>query len=189
MALVVLDYEESANDGAFYADEGFRTVERIVEYERRGCWLENPSPPMPTRLAGPEDVGAILSIERESFPWLWWNSEAELRHYQQLPGVEIYLSLEAGRPVGYAGITVRGSAGHLDRLAVRQAFQRRGHGAALLTLTLERMGSLGVRRVTLSTQEDNYKSQALYERYGFRQGRWAYDIRGLWLREPEEAVS
>ena len=49
------------------------------------------------------------------------------------------------------------------------------------------MGALGARRVTLSTQEDNHRSQALYERFGFRRTRWAYEIWGLWLGEPVEA--
>jgi GNAT superfamily N-acetyltransferase len=189
VSLVVLDFEESGSDGVFYADEGFRAVERIVEYERRGCFVERLPWPVPIRRAGPEDARVILSIERESFPWLWWNSAAELAHYQTMPGVELYLSFEDGLPVGYAGITIRGSAGHLDRLAVHRRCQGRGHGAALLVHTLDRMSQYGVRRVTLSTQADNHKSRSLYERYGFRQGRWTYDIRGLWLREPEEGES
>lgn len=189
VALVIVDFDEAGNDGGFYVDEGFAPVDRIVEYERRGCWVDRPPASVPLRSYRPEDVDVVLEIERESFPWLWWNSRAELEHYYRMPEVELHLGLDGDAPVGYAGITIRGTAGHIDRLAVRRSHQRRGYGAAMLVHALERMGRAGVRRVTLSTQEDNVKSQALYQRYGFQRGRWTYDIRGLWLREPPETKS
>ena len=189
-ALVMLDFEEGGNEAAVYASLGFRTVDRIIEYERPGCDLTVPVQGRPIRAyrRGDQiDANAVLEIERESFPWLWWNSAAELAAYESTPGVEIYLALDGGEPVGYAGITLRGQAAHLDRLAVRASVQRHGYGVALVAHCLSRMSDLGVRRVTLSTQEGNYRSRSLYERLGFRLGRWSYDLRGLWLRQPEEA--
>jgi GNAT superfamily N-acetyltransferase len=187
VALVVLDFEESGNDAEFYSNEGFRPIERIVEYERRGSWVGDHPGRISVRPFEPSQADAVLEMERQSFPWLWWNSRAELEHYYRLPEVEMYLSFDGDLAVGYAGITVRGGAGHIDRLAVRSSHQRQGHGSALLIHVLHRLGNHGVRRVTLSTQADNYRSQSLYERYGFHRSRWAYDIRGLWLREPPEA--
>lgn len=187
--LVVLDLEESGSDGGFYAAEGFRTIERIVEYERRGCRHGVPVSSVPTRLYRTEDLDAVLAIDQVSFPWLWRNSREEMIAYERALGVRVCVSLESDLPVGYVGMTVRGVSGHIDRLAVRREHQGRGHGSALLALALDEMDRLGVRRVTLSTQEGNHRSQALYERFGFRRGRWTYDIRGLWLREPQEATS
>jgi RimJ/RimL family protein N-acetyltransferase len=43
----------------------------------------------------------------------------------------------------------------------------------------------GAKQVALTTQDYNYRSQRLYERNGFRRGRWAYEIYGRWLNAPE----
>jgi ribosomal protein S18 acetylase RimI-like enzyme len=188
VALVVLDFEEGAGNAGFYVQEGFTTVDRIVEYERQ---IQPPAPRVeaaPVRAYQPGDFEAVLEIDHASFPWLWWNGDAELDAYLNTPGVEIFVSLDGdGRPVGYAGLTIRGTFAHLDRLAVHAAYQRRHHGATLLTFVLDQMRGIGIRRIALSTQQDNYRSQALYERYGFTRGRWSYDIRGVWLREPISA--
>jgi ribosomal protein S18 acetylase RimI-like enzyme len=184
VTLVVLDFEESASGGSLYTEEGFATIDRIVEYERRIDGVEHPTGVAAVRALQADDFDAIVEIDHGSFPWLWWNSTAELDAYLATPGVHVYVSLDGDRPVGYAGLTVRGTFAHLDRLAVQQRHQGRGHGAALVAQVLDRMGAVGVRRIALSTQEDNRRSQALYERHGFTRGRWSYDIRGVWLREP-----
>ena len=184
--LVVLDYQEASNDTAFYTENGFWPIERIIEYERTPGSSQLPEPGAPIRRAHTHDLETILEIERDSFPWLWWNSPVELAIYQRQPGVELYLSFDGDRAIGYAGVTVRGTNGHLDRLAVRQACQGKGHGSALTSSVLRRLEDIGVRRVALSTQQNNHRSQALYERHGFRRTRWTYDIRGFWLREPRE---
>jgi ribosomal protein S18 acetylase RimI-like enzyme len=188
VTLVVLDFEEGAGHAGFYAQEGFTTIDRIVEYERQIQPPVREVRAVPVRAYQPDDFEAVVEVDHASFPWLWWNSESELDTYLHTPGVEIYVSLDGGgRPVGYAGLTIRGTFVHLDRLAVHEAYQRRHHGATLLTFVLDEMRAIGVRRIALSTQEDNYRSQALYERYGFSRGRWSYDIRGIWLREPVPA--
>jgi ribosomal protein S18 acetylase RimI-like enzyme len=191
-ALIILDFEEGANEAPFYHQLGFKAIDRIVEYERPGCNLDAPVAARqirPYRRGDRSDAAAVLAIERESFPWLWWNSPAELAAYESTPDVEMFVALDNIEPVGYAGITVRGAVAHLDRLAVKASRQRHGYGAALVAHCLGRLSRLGVRRVTLSTQEDNYRSRSLYERLGFRLGRWTYDIRGLWLQQPEDPDS
>jgi ribosomal protein S18 acetylase RimI-like enzyme len=183
VALVVLDFEEGAGRDTFYSEMGFESIERIVEYDRRIGPIDQPSRAVEVRPFEPRDFDSVLEVDHDSFPWLWWNSAAELDGYLEMPGVRLFVSLDGGQPVGYAGVTVRGTFAHLDRLAVRVGRQSRGHGASLLTVVLEHLESIGVRRIALSTQENNYRSQALYERFGFTRGRWTYDIRGLWLRE------
>jgi len=182
--LVVLDFEEGAGGGDFYAAEGFATIDRIVEYDRQIQALPRPVQAVPVRDYRSGDFDAVLEVDHASFPWLWWNSAAELDAYLAMPGVMIIVSLDGDRPVGYAGLTVRGTLAHLDRLAVHEERQRRGHGATLVTFVLDQLKAIGVRRIALSTQEDNFRSQALYERYGFTRGRWSYEIRGIWLRDP-----
>ena len=188
-ALVVLDFEEDGNEASFYYQLGFDIIERIIEYERLGCDLDTPVPTRPIRsyrVGDPSDARAVLAVERKSFPWLWWNSAEELAAYESTPGVQLFLALDGAEVVGYAGISVRGPAAHLDRLAVTATHQRHGYGAALVAHCLGRLVDRGVRRVTLSTQESNYKSRSLYERLGFRLGRWSHDISGLWLGKPDE---
>lgn len=185
--LVVVDGECQIGDLAVYRDLGFVPLDEIVVFERWGCAVTTPMPPVPLRPYRPEDRGAILAVEWAAFPWLWWNSPAELDHYTAQRGVEVYVTLAGDRVVGYAGFTVRGAFGHLDRLAVHPDYQRQGRGTALVIWTLRRMGELGVRTVTLSTQVDNARSQALYRRLGFRPTRWRYPIYGLWLEAWEAA--
>src|SRR5262249_50728357 len=96
-------------------------------------------------------------------------------------GVEVLVGCLDSRIVGYAGFVVYHHDGHLDRLAVRGVEQGRGFGRALLIDSLARMREHGARRVALTTQEDNVRSQALYLANGFPRSRWTYEIHGRWL--------
>jgi ribosomal protein S18 acetylase RimI-like enzyme len=186
-SLVVADYQVQQHV-PLLSNEGFGVVETIVRYERSGCEVNIPVQDVALRRYDQCDEASVLQIERESFPWLWWNSPGELGWYSRLPGVEIHVLDEGSEPVGYFGFTFNGRDGHLDRIAVRRAWQGKGYGAALLARCLQRMGEIGVRRVALSTQISNRVSQAMYQRYGFERSHWSYDIRGYWLSDvPEQA--
>lgn len=183
--LIVLDYGLEARDPAFYRQAGFQLVERILEYERPHQPIHRALPRQGAlRLYEPADRPAVLAVERESFPWLWWNSPEEWDSYIATPGVEVAVATLDEEIVGYAGWVVYHRDGHLDRLAVRQTEQGHGFGAALLTAALARMEERGARRVALTTQETNVRSQRLYEQNGFRRARWTYDIHGRWLSRP-----
>jgi ribosomal-protein-alanine N-acetyltransferase len=188
--LIVLDYGLEANDPDFYRRGDFRLVERILEFERPDLPLA--TPPTPDRFEvqtyQPSDREAILDLERNSFPWLWWNSSEEWDRYVITPAVEVLVGRIDGRIVGYAGFVVHRRDGHLDRLAVSEAEQGRGFGASLLSASLSRMSERGAKLVTLTTQEQNFRSQKLYEQNGFRRGRWTYEIYGRWLDTAEGNV-
>lgn len=182
--LLVLDYGLGALDQRFFRAEGFNLVERILEYERGDYPVDRLSVPgLTIRRYRPEDREGVLELERESFTWLWWNSSEEWDAYTSTREVEIIVGWVGERIVGYAGFVVYGREGHLDRLAVRRSLQGNGYGAALLSAALIRLQSRGARRVALTTQEDNRRSQALYTRNGFQRGRWTYEIYGKWLDE------
>ena len=184
--LVVLDFGFDTSDRSLISDAGFDVIDRIVEYVRLNCDVGDVTTrAVQIRPYRPEDRAAVLDLERHSFPWLWWNSVDEWGTYLATTGVEVMLAEDAGEIVGYSSFTVRGRAGHLDRLAVRDSRQGAGFGAALLVDALQRMGRAGVQQVSLTTQEDNDRSQRLYERYGFRRGKWVYEIYGKWLAGPE----
>jgi len=187
--LVVLDYGLEALDPSFFRQVGFNLVERIVEYERSSASIvARPRPDLTVRLYRAADRDAILDLERVSFDWLWWNSADEWDAYVATPAVEVLVGSVDGRIIGYAGMTVYRRDGHLDRLAVREDEQGRGYGSGLLTEALLRMDVRGARRVGLTTQEHNARSQTLYEHYGFHRGRWTYSIHGRWLN-PEDLTS
>ena len=128
------------------------------------------------------NLGTTLEIDHAAFPWMWWNSEPEFTFYLGVPGVQAIVGLSAGRQVAYAGFTTQGTWGHLDRIAVDPAAQGGSYGAAILAHALRAMSRLGVTRVTLSTQNDNYQAHRLYEGFGFQQTNNSQLIIGRWLR-------
>jgi len=60
-----------------------------------------------------------------------------------------------------------GKAAWLEDCIVHPDYRRRGIGAALLAHVLEQARALGATRVTLLTDGDNARAQALYKRLGF----------------------
>lgn len=186
--LIVLDYGLEALDPAFYRRAGFNLIERIVEYERPdGEVRQRPRAGLTVRPYQLEDRSAILDLERESFEWLWWNSPEEWDYYSATPAVDVIVGCCDAKVIGYASFVTHRRDGHLDRLAVRRDYQGQGYGAGLLTEALTRLRARGAKRVALTTQEDNHRSQALYERYGFHRGRWSYAIHGRWLTPEDES--
>ena len=188
--LLILDYSVEANDPAFFRGAQFQLVERILEYERFEAPID--IRPLPGRFAirpyNGEERPEVLQVEKKSFPWLWWNSYDEWDRYVVTPGVEVLVGWVDDRVVGYAGFSVHRRDGHLDRLAVAEDVQGRGLGASLLAASLARMAERGARDTSLTTQEQNIRSQKLYEQNGFRRGRWGYDIFGRWLDATKGTV-
>lgn len=189
VALLVVDHGPYASDPSFCDHLGLTVVERIIEYERPNLPVPPKRTALPIRSYQPADRDPVLEVERHSFPWLWWNSPEEWDHYLAGEGVQVLVGLLEQQVVGYAGFTVYRRDGYLDRLAVHKDFQGRGFGAALLVEALSAMVGAGARQIRLTTQEDNRRSRALYERHGFRPGRWVYEIYGNWLAQPEESHS
>lgn len=116
----------------------------------------------------PVAVDQVTLIDQSAFPWLWRNSRAEFDVYLDTPGVSVSFVVKAGLPVAYVGTTVFTEWGHLDRIAVAPEHQGRGFGRAALILAIDSLRQRGARRVALSTQRTNTRSQHLYERFGFR---------------------
>ncbi|HLZ07526.1 MAG TPA: GNAT family N-acetyltransferase [Chloroflexota bacterium] len=185
--LAVLDYSLGARDPGFFRRHGFTLIERILEYERPAApVVRQPFPDgFLVRPYTENDRVAILALERESFPWLWWNSDPEWDSYVANIEVEIFVGTFEGEVVGYAGFVMFRHEGHLDRLAVHRNYHGRRFGASLLAEALGRMTSRGASRIALTTQEDNVRSQRLYEQNGFRRARWTYEIHGKWLAPRE----
>ena len=90
--------------------------------------------------------------------------------------------------MAYFGVTLFPDWGHLDRIAVVPLQQGRGFGLETLGLAVATMRKRGARRVGLSTQRSNRRSQQLYERFGFQRTP-AHDYRlfGAWCRPEPHA--
>jgi ribosomal protein S18 acetylase RimI-like enzyme len=185
---LMIDLDEERPRG-FYRRAGLHPIERIVTYDlRRGN--QRLAQASKTRFiraeAGREDhLQALMAIDRQSFPWLWWNTPEEFAHYEAQPGVEIYLGIRDGRAVSYCGFTIFLGWAHLDRIAVSPEHQGSGVGRDTLAFVIEELFRVPVDRIGLSTQELNERSRRLYEASGFRRSPgYDYCLYGMAHREP-----
>ena len=71
---------------------------------------------------------------------------------------------------------------HINNIAVRPAYRRRGLGGALLHAVMKEGLRLGARLAVLEVRAANRAAQALYESYGFR----VVGRRGGYYSEPPE---
>jgi ribosomal protein S18 acetylase RimI-like enzyme len=192
--LVLLPSDIWNEHSRLYSDLDFGLIERIVFFERdlptwdkRLRTTDDASDPklpiLDFSLATTTDLDLVLQLDQRSFPWLWWNARDDMAAYMQIAGVYVYIAKQDQAPVGYASFTMYNGWAHLDRLAVIQAQQGRGYGAAQLAYILRLMSDLGARSVGLSTQENNVRSHRLYRRFGFRQTR---DTLGIYGKAIEE---
>lgn len=120
------------------------------------------------------DLLEVVEIEETSGLSRWgWAA-----YYAELQGVNRDLMLiarlapapiiEHQRIAGY--IVARESAGelHINNVAVRDQYRRRGIGNALLARIMETAKRLKVRVAFLEVRSGNHAAQALYEKNGFR---------------------
>lgn len=123
----------------------------------------------------------LLALDNAAFPWLWRNSLEEFGEYLASPGVQVLAFYAEDELVAYIGITKFEGWGHIDRVAVLPERQGEGFGQAAVTLGLASLRKGGARRVGLSTQRSNVRSQRLYERLGFqRTPELDYHLYGAW---------
>ncbi|MFT4135432.1 MAG: ribosomal protein S18-alanine N-acetyltransferase [Microbacterium sp.] len=159
---------------------------------------------MTLRTAGPGDLGAIMALERASFPTDAW-SEAMMREELHSPYGRYLVVEEHGRLLGYGGVrAVRGAAdADIQTLAVADDARGRGRGRALLLALLELARERGARTVFLEVRADNPVAEALYRSVGFvelgRRARYyqpddvdavvmKLDLRG-WAARPRQEAS
>jgi ribosomal protein S18 acetylase RimI-like enzyme len=189
MELALLSEHQESRNPKLYERAGFELLEHILIYELPGIPSLDPAQfrldfreMMALR---PGDLDALLELDHESFPWLWWNSEGEFLNYGRSRGVKIYGGYDQhGRLVSYIGVTLFRSWGHLDRIAVRPELQGQGIGLESLEYAIFALAQSGANRIGLSTQARNERSRLLYERYGFhRVSKQDYYLYGVWLQD------
>jgi ribosomal protein S18 acetylase RimI-like enzyme len=132
-----------------------RSVEMAIDYDRP---VEEPAPAVAVGFrAGP------WSIEQ---PWeaATWRGLDPYRNHATVDGEDVASCLYAVMPVISAkrGVLV----GSIGGLRTAEAWRRKRIASFLVARALNYMRKLGVRRVTLGTQHDNWAAHATYRRLG-----------------------
>jgi ribosomal-protein-alanine N-acetyltransferase len=113
-----------------------------------------------------EDIGAILGIERRSFPtpWTEWMFVSHLK----FTGISVNLVLETGEGIsGYAIAWVAYDEIHLLSIAVGPEHRRLGYGRALIEEIIRCGRARGGSLVVLEVREGNEPARNFYKNMGF----------------------
>ena len=125
------------------------------------------SGPIVERLAGANDLDAVLAIEEASFnnPTTREWYEGELKR----PDVcFIYVLRTAEHPVaGFCAFWLVVDQAHINNLAVRPELRGRGLGTYLLDSIVTEALHLGAASLTLEVRRSNVAAQRLYAKAGF----------------------
>lgn len=118
---------------------------------------------MTIRLATPDDLAAIMRIERSSFPTDAW-SEAAMAEELASPHGHYLVDDVAGAIVGYAGLrAVQGASdADIQTIALDADHRGTGRGRRLLTALLDEATRRGARDVFLEVRADNPAAEQLY---------------------------
>ena len=120
------------------------------------------------------DLLEVVEIEEKSglSRWGWAAYYAELqsanRDLMLIARLTRASIIDSGPIAGY--IVARETAGelHINNVAVREQFRRRGIGAALLERVLQEARGRKANAVFLEVRRGNHSAQALYVKHGFR---------------------
>lgn len=123
---------------------------------------------MNLRTATADDLGAIMALERASFPTDAW-SETLMAAELSSPHGRYVVDVEAGRLAGYGGVRVVQGAADADiqTIAIAEHARGTGRGRALLHALLAAARERGAREVFLEVRADNPVAESLYVSEGF----------------------
>ncbi|MBN1877519.1 MAG: GNAT family N-acetyltransferase [Anaerolineae bacterium] len=132
----------------------------------------------------PRDLPAVLAVDRMVFtdPWpesvyiqeLYFNPKAyyfvlQLDKPEQAHKWWAWRTRSIPELLGFVGMRVELSKGHISTLAVRPGWHGFGFGEWLLLTALEQLIEDGSGSVTLEVRVSNYVAQNLYSKYKFKQ--------------------
>jgi [ribosomal protein S18]-alanine N-acetyltransferase len=122
--------------------------------------------PVTIRPAVPDDLDAVVAIERQSFtdpPW----SRASFTALVDSPRAFFSVACAAGTVVGYVVAWVVGDEAEVANLAVAPEWRGRGVGAVLLDAALTEARQGGAHVAHLEVRDSNKAARALYGSRGF----------------------
>ncbi|MGA7081289.1 MAG: ribosomal protein S18-alanine N-acetyltransferase [Terriglobales bacterium] len=118
------------------------------------------------RVAGFDDVAAVIALERQTAGAAHWTAE----QYRKLVGSGVVLvAEEAGRLCGFIGAQVVAREWEIENVMVAAELARRGIGTELVGALIERARSKAVAAILLEVRESNVAARGLYEKRGFRE--------------------
>lgn len=125
------------------------------------------------RPASPNDLDAVLAIERSAFSDPW-NRPAFAALVGRPESVFLVATRPAGpgkdeRVVGFAVAFFAADQGDLSNLAVDEAYRRDGVGRALLEAVMASGRARGALDLWLEVRASNSAARSMYERLGFRE--------------------
>jgi [ribosomal protein S18]-alanine N-acetyltransferase len=139
---------------------------------------------MPIRRATPEDIPALISLERRAATAAHWTAEQyEAAFANGAPSSRLFLVLEKESAVqGFIVGRAIGEEWEIENIAVAEPIRSRGLGTRLLGEILDLARGRGAQAVFLEVRESNLAARRLYEKWAFiENGR-----RGHYYRNPEE---
>jgi ribosomal protein S18 acetylase RimI-like enzyme len=147
---------------------GFHQQTRLITLVKTDHRLQQVRlPGVRVRRGTSQDVEAIARVDRAAFTLPWWLSPQTLDRLRRES--DCFLIAErSGRCVGYIEAQRARYGAHIGRLAVAPHAQKRGVGHLLLNEAALFLWDQGIEQITLNTQEENWTSQRLYLRVGFR---------------------
>ena len=114
-----------------------------------------------------EDLGEIQQLDKKAFDPVWRHSIAVIE--AMFKDVQIATVIVNKQDIlGYQMSTEHIDRGHLARLAVLPRAQRTGIGTKLVQDLIQQFHRRDISYITVTTQEDNIGSQALYHNLGFK---------------------
>ena len=109
---------------------------------------------------------SVLKIEAQVYPRPW--SLGLFMSELALKTTRAYLVAKVGNEVvGYAGLMITGSDGHVTTVAVDPAWHRNGIGTRLMLGLTDAAIARGCTGLTLEVRVGNAGAQELYRRFGF----------------------
>ena len=111
------------------------------------------------------DIPAVATLEQAIYPSPW--SVRVFYDELALANRRYIVADEDGVIVGYGGMLVVESDGHITTLAVDPDARRQRLGTRLMVALIDSATEAGVSHITLEVRMSNEGAQALYQRFGF----------------------
>ena len=118
------------------------------------------------RTAEERDIDRLTELDALCFS-MPWSREAFHQELCENP-LAFYMVLESeDNVIGYAGLWMILSEGHITNVAVEPAMRRKGLAELLLRELFQQAGDRGIQRFTLEVRPSNVAANGLYEKLGF----------------------
>ena len=158
-------------------DQKFRIHQHIVVFE----WFLNSLPVVKTipelqiRPLESKNIKEVALLDKKCFDSLWQLPENSMEKAYQQSGYSTIAIIQE-KIIAYQMSTETNNSAHLARLAVDPLFQGKNIGKSLLVDLFSHYNKREIYKITVNTQDDNLRSQALYNQMGFTKTSDKYPV-------------